>query len=333
MRTLLRIIAVLALLWAGYWGAVWWGLSQGLPAWLDAREAEGWQAEVDGLSVSGFPLAFRTELRDVALADPDTGLAWRAPRVLAEAKAFRPLSLRVELPPEQTLASPGERIDLRSDVMEATLALAPGPDLAVTGATVRLRGVALNSTAGWSAALAEGTLTSNRLDDDPLTHDIAFSARDARPAGAVLQVIDPAGLMPQVFDRMDMDLRASFDAPWDRHAIEDRRPQPRRIDLGRLAARWGQVELEAAGAVTLDEAGLPEGRISVRVVNWRDLLALAAGSGWVAEGVLPTLEAALGVLAGLSGGPETIDAPLSFQNGFMSLGPVPLGPAPRLVIR
>jgi hypothetical protein len=132
---------------------------------------------------------------------------------------------------------------------------------------------------------------------------------------------------------MKIDARLAFDAPWDRHAIEDRRPQITAIDLSRLAARWGAMELEAAGNLSVDSEGRPEGRITMRAVNWRDMLGVAASAGWIPQELLPTAERALGLLAGFSGNPDTIDAPLSFQNGFISLGPVPLGPAPRLVLR
>jgi hypothetical protein len=34
--------------------------------------------------------------------------------------------------------------------------------------------------------------------------------------------------------------------------------------------------------------------------------------------------------AALSGGGDTLDLPVTFADGNMSLGPLPLGPAPRL---
>ena len=39
------------------------------------------------------------------------------------------------------------------------------------------------------------------------------------------------------------------------------------------------------------------------------------------------------LMAALEGPPNTLDAPLTFENGFISFGPIPLGPAPRIVIR
>jgi hypothetical protein len=68
-------------------------------------------------------------------------------------------------------------------------------------------------------------------------------------------------------------------------------------------------------------------------VEWRRLLEMAVGTGLIAEVIHPTLERALELMAGLNGPPDTLDAPLTFQSGFVSFGPIPLGPAPRLIIR
>ena len=93
------------------------------------------------------------------------------------------------------------------------------------------------------------------------------------------------------------------------------------------------MALDAAGSLTVDPKGTPEGRITIRATNWRDMVAVARASGSLPEGIADTLERGLEILAGLTGNPRTIDAPLSFQNGFVSLGPIPLGRAPAFVIR
>ena len=75
------------------------------------------------------------------------------------------------------------------------------------------------------------------------------------------------------------------------------------------------------------------GRITVKAKNWREILQIAVAAGWVPEGLAETLEDGLGLRAGLSGSPETLDAPLSFEKGRVSFGPIPLGTAPRLLLR
>jgi hypothetical protein len=71
----------------------------------------------------------------------------------------------------------------------------------------------------------------------------------------------------------------------------------------------------------------------VKITNWRDLLRVARNAGLLPEPLMPTIERAFEILAGLSGPADTLDAPLTFAGGIVSFGPLPLGPAPRLVIR
>ena len=93
------------------------------------------------------------------------------------------------------------------------------------------------------------------------------------------------------------------------------------------------MTFRAAGELTIDENGVAEGEIDIRAVEWRRILDMAVSSGMLSGNFRPAIESALELVAGLSGQPDTLDAPLSFQNGFVSFGPIPLGPAPRFVIR
>ncbi len=78
---------------------------------------------------------------------------------------------------------------------------------------------------------------------------------------------------------------------------------------------------------------MPEGRIALRATNWREMLRIARTAGVLPEAIAGTVERGLGLLAGLSGNPETLDAPLTFAGGRVAFGPIPLGAAPRLRLR
>ena len=96
-------------------------------------------------------------------------------------------------------------------------------------------------------------------------------------------------------------------------AIEDRRPQITALDLREVNAVWGGLILRAAGELTVDAAGLPEGVLSVRAENWREMVAMAVRADLLPEQMRGTIEGLLGVVAGLSGDPEVIDAELTFS--------------------
>ena len=332
MRTLIWLAVLAALAWCGYWAVASIGVSRAVSGWLDDREGEAWQAEAS-VSTAGFPTGFDLILTDLALADPDTGLAWEAPEFRLYAPAWAPTQITATWPPRQTVASPFERIDITTERMDGSLVVAATGDLTLRRGRFELRDMGLTSNAGWSAALASGVLSLRAVDDAALTYDIRFDTRNFRPADTTLARIDPAGLLPKTFEQLVMEARVTFDAPWDRRAIEDRRPQITQIDLRGLKATWGRMLLEAAGDLDVDASGVPEGRITVRAVNWRDMVGVVGATGLVPEGILPTIETALEGLAGLSGRPDTIDAPLSFQKGFVSFGPLPLGAAPDLTLR
>ena len=97
-----------------------------------------------------------------------------------------------------------------------------------------------------------------------------------------------------------------------------------------VSATWGEMSFEATGDVTFDVTGNPNGKISVRAKNWKEMITLGVSAGAIPAEMQSTLEGGLGLLTRLSGNPDTIDAPLSFKNGFVSLGPIPIGRAPTI---
>ncbi len=60
------------------------------------------------------------------------------------------------------------------------------------------------------------------------------------------------------------------------------------------------------------------------------MVPVAVALGLVRPELEQTVTNMLAELAKGSGKPDTVDLPLVFEKGWMSLGPLPLGPAPRL---
>lgn len=333
MRKLVTVVAVLALAFAGYWFAGARTMSGAVAAWFEQRAAEGWVAEYGSLGTSGFPTFFETRLADVILADPETGVAWSAPSFAIRARSARPTRFEALWPREQTIASPAERIQVESDRFDGVVALVPGTALALRSAEVDLGSVSLVSTAGWQAGFDTGHLSLRLREGTESSYDVAFRALGVTPSDALGARLDPAGLLGRTIDGLTLAARVDMTAPWDRFAIEEARPQITAIDLGDLRASWGEVELRAAGTLTVDAAGVPDGRITLKATNWREMIGLARNAGLLPEDFVPTVTRAFEVLASLSGPPETLDVPLVFSGGRVSFGPLPLGPAPVLTIR
>jgi hypothetical protein len=124
-----------------------------------------------------------------------------------------------------------------------------------------------------------------------------------------------------------------FSRPWDLRALEQQRPQPARIQVRLAEAKWGALELALAGTLEIDDAGRPTGRLTIKARNWRDIIAIIRQMGWLSERLVGHAEQALSLAAQLSGNSETLDLPLDFKDGAVTLGPIPLGPSPRIRLR
>lgn len=333
IRALILAVLLAAAGWSGYW---WFGartLDREVEAWLADRRAEGWVAEAADSSVRGYPNRFDLTLTDLELADPETGLAWSAPFFQILSLSYRPQHVIAVWPHEQTVATPFESIAVTSEDFRGSLRLADLTTLGLESATFVADAVTLTSDLGWTAELGTGRMAVRRVPATEATYDVGFEALGLTPAETARGVLDPSGSLPDEVETLRLDAEIAFTAPWDRTAIEVARPQPTRIDLRELRASWGRLDLRAAGEVTVAADGTPEGTVAVKAVNWREILELAVASGALPERLASTVERGLEALAGASGSPETLDAELTLRDGRIFYAFIPLGPAPRLVLR
>jgi hypothetical protein len=335
MRLLLAVLIAVVALWSGYWYIGSSSVQSGFAAWFEERRAEGWVADYSDLRVQGYPSRFDTVVEDLALADPETGLAWEAPRFQINALSYNPGHVISVWPDRQLIATPLEKYVVESRDMRASV---------VVGASTRL-------PLERSTLTAEAMTVTPQDRDEPTRIDALSLAIDSLPATAapvyrlglradgvapsvpVRAQVDPKGSLPETLEALQADMVVEFDKPWDRFAIEEARPQPRRIDIKLAQARWGRLELQAAGEVTVNARGVPTGEITVKARNWREILALAVTAGAIPEGFAGTLEDGLSLLSQMAGNPRTLDIPLGFRSGRVLLGPVPIGPAPVIRLR
>ena len=333
MRWLFGVILTVATLWSGYWFVAASAVEKGLAGWLDARQSDGWVAEYTDLATNGFPNRLDTTITDIELADPRTGVAWKAPFFQIFALSYKPNHIIALWPHEQTVASPYEKLSITSENMRGSVIFTPGTSLELDRSNFDLQNFRVQSDLGWSAALEKGEFFTRQTAGKTDTHDIWFEATNVTPSANLKNDIDPASLLPDVFETLRIDSTVAFTAPWDRFAVEKNRPQITALHLKGLQATWGNLDLRAAGKLSVNGAGVPSGKITVKAKNWRDMLQIGIDTGAVPANISDTLESALEFLAGMSGHPDTLDAPLTFKKGKVSFGPIPLGKAPRLIIR
>lgn len=322
-----------ALAWTGWWYALARGQEAALAAWFDDRARAGWQAEHDGIGLTGFPLRLEREIAGIRLADPRTGWAWTAPWLRVESATFSPSRFRVTWPGAQSLAVPGERTDIASSAMVATLELRPDSALGLIHAFVEVAGLDIRarpgSGPGWTARAGSVVADiAERINDDGYT--IAFRAERVLLPEPLMARIDPTGLAGREVERITFDGAAVFDAPLDRHLIEDGRLALKAATIRRAGFQWGRMRLEARGAIEIDDRGYPKGKIKLTARHWREIIALARRSGAIGADMAEALTTALELIALFGGDRDKLDATLKFRDGEVWIGPISIGRAWRL---
>ncbi len=333
MIRVLKILVVLGLLWSAWWYGAGYMMRRSIANWFDAQQEHGWQADYAAMSTSGYPLHLITALDNPALADPATGIAWQADWLHLQSPAIWPGWLSLQFPASpQRLSWLDRTAVIAAQDMHADLHLAPGLGL-------ELERMALQS-GPLSVRREDGTLFTAQTiamtmvqTDRPEVYDIDLDAAGVI-AGPLLRD-DPVSnsTLPETFGSLAVTMRVGFDRPWDRRALEERRPQPAAIDLSLAQIEWGPLQVKAAGNVTVDEQGFPDGQVTLKAVNWRDMLVLARESGALSPRSAAASEQVLSMLSGIGGKGDALDATLALRNGKVYFGLLPLGPAPRLILR
>ncbi|MBE3636584.1 DUF2125 domain-containing protein [Mangrovicoccus algicola] len=334
MKYLLAAILAAACAWGGYWV---WGAhaTEGaIRDWLEARAAEGWVANYDSVGTHGFPNRFDTTIAAPELADPETGLAWSAPFLQFLSLSYKPHQMIVVWPEEQVLATPLQTMTLAGSGLRASLAVDPLSRMALNRTTIEGQDLRLSSSLDWQATASAMQLAARRVEGGMPSYDIALSLSDVTPPAFLARLAERAGLDPGAMGVAEIEGTAAFDAAWDLDALEEARPQPRRIELRRARAGWGELELQARGTLDIAADGTPEGEMTIRATNWKAMLQVARASGALNSEMAGLIEGGLNLVARMSGGKDAIDVPLAFSGGRMTLGGViPLGAAPRIVLR
>lgn len=333
MKRLAIVVLGLVLAWSAYWMVAATATKSGLNTWLDARRSEGWIAESTDISVRGYPYRLDTTLTNISLGDPETGVAWEAAFFQILALSYRPNHIIAVWPNTQLLATPFDKYDITTSQMRASVMLDPDTSLPLARAILDADTMKIAARSGGVTEMTALNGAVQRLPDQLQTYKIALAADGLVPASPWRLQFDPGDSLPRALTALTLDMAVAFDAPWDRFAIEQRRPQPTNIALKLAKLHWGSLEINAAGDLDIDSFGYANGQIAIKARNWREILRLAVASKTVPQSLADTLEAGLSLISQLAGNPKTLDITLDFKDGHMSLGPIPLGMGPIFKIR
>jgi hypothetical protein len=333
MNRLMKIAIVAGLVWSAYWYAAGYGLRRGIAGWFAAQEARGWQADFADLTTSGYPLRHINTLTSPALADPATGAAWQADWLDLENPAIWPGHQTVRFAPTpQRLSYFDQTVEVLAQGMVAEMFLHPGLALEVQRMALTAGEWLISDDTGQVMGGQTLTLAMDQTAEAQ-TYGFDIRAEGFTPGPGLRRLAQATDTLPTAFETLALAMTVTFDSPWDRRALEQRRPQPVAIDLDLAAVQWGAMRIEAAGKLTVDAQGRPDGAIELRAENWREMFEMARASGNLPPAAVNAAEKALGLLAGLGRNPDALDVQLNLRDGQIALGPFPLGPAPRLILR
>lgn len=339
MRKLLILILLGTGLWSGYWFVGSDQIRKGVEAGFADAAAQGLVAEKSALTVAGFPNRFDLTVEGLRLADPASGAAWQAPFVQVFAMTWKPWHIIAAFPPTQVVTLPDDQaVTATSADLKASLRAKPATDLPLAEARVAGTSLSLESDRGWTLALGEFTLGLRArpslgdagyelgYDLAPLTPDPAFVAT----VNAVTIPDLPPSDLPDTIESLWGSIYLTFSVPLDRNAGQAK-PFLTRAEINQFNMAWGGLSVTAKGLVEADDQGYAAGKVTLEVTNWNRLPAILVAAGAITPEAAPTVARGMQALAAQSADLAVLSLTLVLEDGRMSFGPFPLGPAPLMV--
>ena len=324
MRVIIGLALVLGVLWGGYWGVGSTAVERGVAQWF--RDQQGLTASHDGITVSGFPSRFDLTITAPKLADPVTGWGWSAPFVQVLSMTWKPWHVIAALPADQQVQGPGQGVHITSSRMAASLRLSPTTDLTLAEVIIEGQDVLAKSDRGWQVGVKSAVLALARDPANPLAQRLGVEVADLTPDPALTALVPELGATVSV---VHLDASVLMSAPLDRH-IAETRPGLTGVVVRDFRLDWGSLTITASGKVDRGPDGLAVGQIDLRIENWRQIPVLLVALEVILPDMGKTITRGMEVLAASGTDPAVLDLPLIMADGRMSLGPLPLGAAPRL---
>jgi hypothetical protein len=326
MRGLIWLALGLAMLWGGYWVVGSTFVERAATQWFADQRARGLTADSGDISVSGFPSRFDLTVSNPDLADPVAGWGYSAPFVQVLSMTWKPWHVIAALPNEQSIVVMGQLVDVRSSHMLGSLRLAPTADLPLREMRVEGREVSVSSDQGWTIGTKSLVLAVAPDATKPNELRLGLNVTDLAPDPKLTALVPDLG---DLISKIYLDATLTLTAPLDRRAAETK-PAVEGLTIADFQLIWGSLTLAAKGQASPDAAGFAAGQVDIRIENWRQIPALIVAMGLVRPEMGDAIARGIEALAREGADPEVLDLPLVFADGRMTLGPLPLGLAPKL---
>lgn len=322
-------VILLIALYSGYWFVGSRAVGQALTtAIADARQ-DGWQIAHGPFDTTGFPGQFDVSVADVDIAAADGQWAWRAPSLQVFAPSIQPTHLSAILPQTQTLRLGDQTLQIDSSDLQISAGTRLNTALSFDAASVAIAGATVQSDFGWQIGLDRALASFTAEPETDTTYNLDIDAADLTLAEPLIAQIAPDAGLSNTVARLVVDSTVTLDKALNRFAFDGSEAQPvvEQIVLTGLDLNWGDIALNATGTLDIDAQGIPDGRVTFKTAQWQLIIDILVAAGAIDPSIAPTLA---NVASAMAQGDGMLELPVTFQSGFMSMGLIPLGPAPRL---
>ncbi len=325
MRKIVLVVLAAALVWSAYWFVGAAALDRALNAGLDELRAAGWNIEAASRETRGFPNRFDTTFDALEVASPG-GTRVSLPLFQILALSYKPNQVIAVFPHEMIVENASGDARVTSETARGSMTFRTAASLPLDHSSFVIDALAVES-AGRSFAIDQLRFATRIPPGAPdASHqNIGIAVTNLSLADTLTERLGASGLGP--VDALRLDATLHFERPIDRHAPEDP-PALRQIEVHDLSLDWGTIALDGAGLLDVGPDGILSGALDLSLESWQRAIEMAVEAGLVPEEQSRMITQGLSFLG--SGGESALDLPLRFADGQIHLGPIPLGPAPRL---
>jgi hypothetical protein len=309
---------------AGTWVWAAHAVQDGYAIWRAERQDAGYRFQNADPEVDGFPTTVRATLEQPVVAAPQ-GWRWEGPRVVGQTDLLSPFTVRVTAPGTHRLrTTDGRRLSADAERAHGRVLLKPGGGVRngqITLEQVRLDGLPAGPTQ--AAALFVALGPERRPADGPQELDFTLET-DGLELPAELETafgreIDRLAARGTLIGRAPRELTRADLRAWRERGGE--------LAVDQLELTWAPVSLAGGGTLTLDDRLRLQGQLDVAVTGLGPALDQLAAAGRIERSAVTYAKLAIAALGSRdqATGETRVDVPLSFRDGRVYLGPVPLG--------
>ena len=336
MRILIPFV-VLGSLFAAY-SAFWLYLSHAVKGQVVELQkhwsSEGVQVTHRNLSVEGFPYRVTIKARGVQATQRSGRFDWfwEAPFLYATAHPWQ-LShwvVNLESSSELTLTWDTEVL-LRGIVGNGRMSFIGNAEGSPIRASFDFKNMFLQSNQFYEQIDVGGIeVHVHRLVDDNAGIDAAILVNEVYLGDSNVHYLDVwiQGIVAE------MSVKEPLPGSWERSALAEWRDAGGVLELPHFRVVWGAVDVQLDGTFSLDEAFRPIGAANVAAKGYQSLLEVLLFEGVISESVAVAVGLCLDILAEPI--PEEdvrlLKAPVTIQDGYLSVGGIPLIPIGPIIL-